>query len=944
MNFREHICVWLRVVVSWVLCIVVLGSVGSAQQVYYESAAVGRIVGDTPDELLDQLGMGDGRNSGEQDIFDLEYGMYVTPEGSGFGPGILPKPNHEMMVKLLMESSFQEKEVLDNFWNMPWSDLDNRILYWDKKPFFVLEAYKGGIDDKGMWTRKAGIDDDCGDSYCTRPSNTNHWTDSFQEYKPLFLFDSDYGGLYIPKKLEGDRSFIGKFGQDAITIAPTAADPDKKIKGPEREFIKYLMCSFNVMAKRKLTNERKHTLGDIYRTARNAYYWNNDKPSGLALMSYGFYGLPYLKAHTDKGEVPTRYEYSPRQWADFRECDSVYKFISLEAKSEAQQIKGTVLGTLNLETLSPQSYFTVINFSVGNYSVVNVTVDNETNETRHMILTEHAELDYIYDELVLPRAYAKMEFPLKTVIENITLLSLSDPVDLNVSDMPLWEGEFTDRLVDNGSCWTENRSAGITYKHSYTEDSEVVVVAIDPVEIVNCTGGRFRLYRNITYRIDYIPYSPVLIESIGYSSEALPNEIVNLTVNLTSMQPDPVEGSLVLTQNGVLIAKNGVYTNETSHMIQFISPLGEGVYEYRLDFFQGNDSKTYTEFLLEVSVLDAQLVIPDLVDENATVGIRIYLKLNDTMNCTVDDYLTSSAGDLLDYSSSQQGIYLGYNEINLTYTQLNRKNQSYSIVVDLICAEHERILSGSIITNHYPVLRYIDDITLNESENVTITVNATDLDNDTLQYSINDSRFAQDNNTFTWQTSHTDIGSYKVLIKITDGLLNESPTVNVVVENKPPTARFTYSPTNPKPNETINFTDNSTDPNGTITSYYWSFGDGVNSTEQNPTHQYEAAGGYVVTLTVADDSGGSGEAQEYLVVYGDVGCTGINPPLFGDWNITESTGCVGVSVSLSPEGMLRFFSNQTLTLEDSEVRTDSGGMDFGEGGILVLDNATIWLD
>src|SRR5690606_30095908 len=38
-------------------------------------------------------------------------------------------------------------------------------------------------------------------------------------------------------------------------------------------------------------------------------------------------------------------------------------------------------------------------------------------------------------------------------------------------------------------------------------------------------------------------------------------------------------------------------------------------------------------------------------------------------------------------------------------------------------------------------------------------------------------------------------------------------------------------------------------------TYEWDFGDGESSTEANPTHTYEEAGTYEVTLTVTDEAG-----------------------------------------------------------------------------------------
>jgi len=49
----------------------------------------------------------------------------------------------------------------------------------------------------------------------------------------------------------------------------------------------------------------------------------------------------------------------------------------------------------------------------------------------------------------------------------------------------------------------------------------------------------------------------------------------------------------------------------------------------------------------------------------------------------------------------------------------------------------------------------------------------------------------------------------------------------------------------------VAFTDQST---GTITDYFWDFGDGVTSTEMDPKHTYTEPGFYLVTLSVFDDA------------------------------------------------------------------------------------------
>jgi PKD repeat protein len=93
-----------------------------------------------------------------------------------------------------------------------------------------------------------------------------------------------------------------------------------------------------------------------------------------------------------------------------------------------------------------------------------------------------------------------------------------------------------------------------------------------------------------------------------------------------------------------------------------------------------------------------------------------------------------------------------------------------------------------------------------------------------------------------------------------------SKTITIIKTNASPQAGFTYSPQQPTNLNVIQFTDQSTDPDGQVVKWHWDFGDGNASTEQNPSHRYEDEGTYKVTLTVTDDDNASNSTSKTITV------------------------------------------------------------------------------
>jgi len=107
--------------------------------------------------------------------------------------------------------------------------------------------------------------------------------------------------------------------------------------------------------------------------------------------------------------------------------------------------------------------------------------------------------------------------------------------------------------------------------------------------------------------------------------------------------------------------------------------------------------------------------------------------------------------------------------------------------------------------------------------------------------------------------AYVDDGVYTVTLTVTDDLgATASANATKTVLNRSPVASFTENATKVNTGEVIYFNaSGSYDPDGSIESYFWDFGDGTNATGMTVEHAFDEAGNYTVILTVTDDDGAS---------------------------------------------------------------------------------------
>lgn len=143
---------------------------------------------------------------------------------------------------------------------------------------------------------------------------------------------------------------------------------------------------------------------------------------------------------------------------------------------------------------------------------------------------------------------------------------------------------------------------------------------------------------------------------------------------------------------------------------------------------------------------------------------------------------------------------------------------------------------------------------------INFTGSGTDIDGKITSYRW---YFGDGSNSIEQNPSHTffNKGIYYAVLWITDDDNAWDAaiiTINVSEPNISPTALLSANPTSGTVPLTVQFNGSGIDSDGNIISYYWTFGDGSNSRQQNLSHTYTTQGTYKVSLTVTDNKGGTG--------------------------------------------------------------------------------------
>ena len=148
----------------------------------------------------------------------------------------------------------------------------------------------------------------------------------------------------------------------------------------------------------------------------------------------------------------------------------------------------------------------------------------------------------------------------------------------------------------------------------------------------------------------------------------------------------------------------------------------------------------------------------------------------------------------------------------------------------------------------------------------TFTDGSTDSDGTVTGWSWN---FGDGGSAITRNPSHsyTSGGTYTVSLVATDddnatASASKAITVTAPATNIAPTAAFAVSCSA----LICRFTNQSTDVDGSIMAWKWTFGNGTSATSRNPSRTYASSGTYTVTLRVTDDDGATKQRSRAITI------------------------------------------------------------------------------
>lgn len=160
-----------------------------------------------------------------------------------------------------------------------------------------------------------------------------------------------------------------------------------------------------------------------------------------------------------------------------------------------------------------------------------------------------------------------------------------------------------------------------------------------------------------------------------------------------------------------------------------------------------------------------------------------------------------------------------------------------------------------------------------------------------------------------WSTTTQGYSDFEIQTP-TPGAKNETPSLSPPLPlNQIPIASFSFTPQSPLIGQEIIFNaSSSTDSDGTITSYFWDFGDNSSSSGSQATaaHSYSTSSDFLVNLTVIDNNSATSGATTTINITA--------PEIPSLTVVINEIAWMGTSATNSSDEWMELYNNTTSTI------------------------------
>lgn len=440
-------------------------------------------------------------------------------------------------------------------------------------------------------------------------------------------------------------------------------------------------------------------------------------------------------------------------------------------------------------------------------------------------------------------------------------------------------------------------------------------------------------YNNTCIRVDNVfvkagsPFHDVAINDLTATpATVFASELVSVNVTVQNQGDYPETFNVSIYANTTLIETRTVTNlaaNATSELTFNWNTIGvkEGNYTLRavaetvpheLDTADNTFTNGIVTILLGIHDVAIRNVTPlkTFVEKGQTVNITIVAanegNFSETFNVTT--YANSTViGTFVNITLSSGNS----TTLTLTWNTSGFASGNYSMnaVADTVPNETDTAdnsyVNGAIKIKESPTANFAYSPTAPfTSETVTFNASFSTSDGGTIiSYEWN---FGDGTNETGMITTHAyaENGTYTVTLIVTDSDgLNSTSSQNITILNRSPVAIFTESATSVPTGTAIHFNASASyDPDGSLISYFWDFGDGTNGTGVMIDHTYADNGTYTVTLNVTDNDGATATFNEAKTV--------TNRPPTASFTESATTVYIGdliyfnASASYDPDGII----------------------------------------